>query len=123
MTDPKQYSASKCAHAQMLEILQIQCGCVPFYDTLQPNDTDICTPQHVPCVYGAFLGSVTVTASKNGEGHATDMVSKTVFREISRKLPYSPLLVRLSKTSRSRMPTVMRNVGLRSSYHLRYTAR
>ena len=65
MTARNGYSRVKCVLAHMLQQLYISCGCVPFFETLRPNDSNICTPAHVySCVYKGYQ---TVISSESRE--------------------------------------------------------
>lgn len=59
MADYGNYSISKCLVAQLIKVMAISCGCVPHYDTMQPNDTSICTPAHIYACYDkGFVGAM-----------------------------------------------------------------
>lgn len=80
MTDPNHYSINRCTVAQMLEILSIWCGCVPVYDTMQPNDTNVCTPHHIyACYHGSFQGGVKIPV--RDEKQKNSVKTKDVVRQ------------------------------------------
>jgi len=76
MTTKNGYNRVKCVLAQMLQQLYISCGCVPFFHTLRPNESNICTPAHIySCVYKGYH---TVISSKIG-GEKKAMVSVVLY--------------------------------------------
>lgn len=66
MTHVNKYSVSKCTFAKMLEVLSVGCGCVPFDDTMYPNDTNVCFPHHLyACFYLPMQEATPVPVSQS----------------------------------------------------------
>lgn len=76
MTDPGNYSVSKCTLTKVLEILSTTCGCVPYMNTMSPNDSSVCTPAHnYVCIRDANQDEVKVPTSA---GNSKELVRRSL---------------------------------------------
>lgn len=112
MAQPGQYHVNKCLFAKMLKELEEKCGCIGHWDTMEPDDEDICTPAHLyNCAFWGFQGMAEIPgAESSGNGKDKDDVVRRrhlckiwikLFQINSAHVQKKELFILASKKSRS----------------------